>query len=224
MMRLKSFAGLGMSIVAAGLLLTACTTDAKPAKLSAQEAQTIIQESVEQKGNLSAITGQLSEITPDDVWEETGHQLFKDSGSLETYVVADGKAAVLGIGFGGSGVTSVVPYDVNGDGAGDLVYAYSYGSGIHRSVMSWMDLQTMTEHPVLSKAETAGFRTYDLILQKEDNSIIVYQVGNKENREAVTQALMSYPASKDMKTMSLVKDGVLTVEQDGLYYEATGAD
>ncbi|MBY0010753.1 hypothetical protein [Paenibacillus typhae] len=222
MMRLHSVAGLAVGILAAGLLLTACTTDAKPAKLSAQEAQIIIQEKLDQRSSSPA--GQLAEITPAEVWEETGHQLFKDSSSLETYVVADGKAAVLGIGFGGSGVTSVVPYDVNGDGAGDLVYAYSYGSGIHRSVMSWMDLQTMTEHPVLSKAETAGFRTYDLILQKEDDSIMVYQVGNKQNREAVTQALMSYPASKDIESMSLVKDGVLVKEQDGLYYEATGAD
>lgn len=222
MMRLHSVAGLAVGILAAGLLLTACTTDAKPAKLSAQKAQIIIQDKLDQSS--SSLAGQLADITPDDVWEETGHQLFKDSSSLETYVVADGKAAVLGTGFGGSGVTSVVPYDVNGDGAGDLVYAYSYGSGIHRSVMSWMDLQTMTEHPVLSKAETAGFRTYDLILQKEDDSIIVYQVGNKQNREAVTQALMSYPASKDIESMSLVKDGVLVKEQDGLYYEATGAD
>lgn len=222
MMRLKSVAGLGISIVAAGLLLTACTTDAKPAKLSAQEAQIIIKEKLAQRS--SSLAGQLAEITPDDVWEETGHQLFKDSGSLETYVVADGNAAVLGIGFGGSGVTSVVPYDVNGDGAGDLVYAYSYGSGIHRSVMSWMDLQTMTEHPVLSKAEGEGFRMYDLILQSEDDSILVYQISNKQNREAVTRALMSYPASKDIESMSLIKDGVLVKEQDGLYYEATGAD
>ncbi|MDF9841523.1 MULTISPECIES: hypothetical protein [unclassified Paenibacillus] len=222
MMRLKSVAGLAVGILAAGLLLTACTTDAKPAKLSAQEAQIMILEKLGQRS--SSLAGQLAEITPAEVWEETGHQLFKDSSSLETYVVADGQAAVLGIGFGGCGVTSVVPYDVNGDGAGDLVYAYSYGSGIHRSVMSWMDLQTMTEQPVLSKAETAGFRTYDLILQKEDDSIIVYQVGNKQNREAVTQALMSYPASKDIESMRLIKDGVLVKEQDGLFYEATGAD
>ncbi|CAM4299605.1 hypothetical protein [Paenibacillus typhae] len=222
MMRLKSAAGLGVCMMTAGLLLTGCATDAKPAKLSKEDARTIVEDKLDQSS--SSLAGQLADITPDDVWEETGHQLFKDSSSLETYVVADGKAAVLGTGFGGSGVTSVVPYDVNGDGAGDLVYAYSYGSGIHRSVMSWMDLQTMTEHPVLSKAETAGFRTYDLILQKEDDSIIVYQVGNKQNREAVTQALMSYPASKDIESMSLVKDGVLVKEQDGLYYEATGAD
>lgn len=223
-MRIKYFTGLSTCVAAAGLLLTACTTDAKPAKLSVQEAETIIQESVEQKGNSSAITGKLSEMTPEDVWEETGHQLFKDSGSLETYVVADGKAAVLGTGFGGSGVTSVVPYDVNGDGARDLVYAYSYGSGVHRSVMSWMDLQTLTEHPVTSKADGEEFRMYDLILQNEDDSILVYQISTKQNREAVTKALMSYPASKDIKSMSLIKDGVLVKAQDELYYEATGGD
>ncbi|MNF07268.1 hypothetical protein D3C80_2074120 [compost metagenome] len=65
---------------------------------------------------------------------------------------------------------------------------------------------------------------YDLILQSEDDSILVYQVSTNQNREAATKALMSYPASKDIASMSLIKDGVLVKEQDGLYYEATGGD
>jgi hypothetical protein len=77
----------------------------------------------------------VAEITPTDVWEKTKCQLFKvvDGSSWETYIVKDQKAIHVGNGGGGFGVTSVMPYDINSDGNVDLVYAYSYGSGIHRS-------------------------------------------------------------------------------------------
>ncbi len=223
-MKTKAFAGLGVCMIAAGLLLTACNTEAKPAKLSVQDAEAVIRESLGEKAGTVALSVELTEITPEDVWEETGYQLFKDGSSLDTYVVADGKAAVLGTGFGGYGVTSVVPYDVSGDGTKDLVYAYSYGSGIHRSVISWMDLESMAEYPVQSAGEDGGFRTYDLILQQEEDSIGVYQIGNGQDRETTTKALLSYPAQKDVQSMKLTQDGTLVRKNDGLYYEATGGD
>lgn len=211
-------------MIAAGLLLTACNTEPKPDKLSLQDAEAVIRETLGQQSSTAVLTGELTEITPEDVWTETGYQLFKDGSSLDTYVVADGKAAVLGTGFGGYGVTSVVPFDVSGDGTKDLVYAYSYGSGIHRSVMSWMDLKSMAEYPVQSTLEDGGFRTYDLILQQEEDSIGVYQISGEQNRETTTKALLSYPAQKDVQSMKLTKDGALVRENDGLYYEATGGD
>ncbi|MNI67276.1 hypothetical protein D3C73_1228990 [compost metagenome] len=133
---------------------------------------------------------------------------------------------MLGIGFGGYGVTSVVPYDVNLDGNIDLVYAYSFGSGIHRSVLAWMDLQTMTEHPVLSgivMEGSGGFRTYDLTLEQTGNDIEVYRIAEKEGKEDVYQALMRYPTGKDLKEMTLDTEGSLYRQNNELYYEPADA-
>lgn len=223
------FAGLGVCVLAISLLFSACDSDSKTKKLSIKEANEIIQETLDQQ--VIRLTSDLTEITPPEVWAETKHQIFKDSSSLETFVVTEGKAALAGIGFGGAGVTSIVPYDVNKDGTTDLVYAYSFGSGVHRSVISWMDLQTMTEHSPQGKAEPSvqnnseqTFRTYDLILDKEKNKIVVYQIINKQHKEDLYQALSKYPSDKDIESMDLKQEGLLYAEKDELFYEAVDAD
>jgi hypothetical protein len=219
----RKFAEFGVCLLSVILLFTAC--DSKSEKLSVKEAETIIQELLGQQK--VSLVSELNEITPPEVWSETKHQIFKDSSSLETFVVAEGKAAVAGNGFGGAGVTSMVPYDVNNDGTTDLVYAYSFGSGIHRSVISWMDLNTMTEYSPQGKIEQpvrdsiqASFRTYDLILDKGKNKIVVYQIVNKQNKEDVYKALQKYPSKKDIQSMDLKQEGLLYVENDVLFYEA----
>ncbi|MNC55356.1 hypothetical protein D3C75_1048820 [compost metagenome] len=119
-------------------------------------------------------------------------------------------------------MTSVVTYDVNLDGKLDLVYAYSFGSGIHRSVLAWMDLQTMTEHPVISstaKEGTGGFRTYDLTLEKEGNELVVQRIADDVGKESVYQALMKYPTGKEVEAMTLDPEGRLYQQNKELYYE-----
>ncbi|WP_310829171.1 hypothetical protein [Paenibacillus pedocola] len=212
----RKFAGFGACLLSVILLFTAC--DSKSEKLSVKEAETIIQELLGQQE--ASLVSELNEITPPEVWSETKHQIFKDSSSLETFVVAEGKAAVLGNGFGAYGVTSVVPYDINNDGTMDLVYAYSFGSGIHRSLVSCMDLSTMSERGIRSKNEHTGFRTEDLILKREGRKIIAYQIDNKQNKQDVNEALLKYPSKKDIQSMKLKQDSVLFLENNQLFYEA----
>ncbi|QSF43028.1 hypothetical protein [Paenibacillus tianjinensis] len=94
----RKFAGFGACLLSVILLFTAC--DSKSEKLSVKEAETIIQELLGQQKD--SLVSDLKEITPPEVWSETKHQIFKDSSSLETFVVTEGKAAVLGNGFGAS--------------------------------------------------------------------------------------------------------------------------
>lgn len=224
------FAGFGVFILSVCLLFTGCDSDSKTKKLSVKEANAIIQQMPDQ--HTVSLASDLMEVTPPEVWSETKHQIFKDSSSLETFVVAEGKAAVAGNGFGGAGVTSMVPYDVNNDGTTDLIYAYSFGSGIHRSVISWMDLKTMTEYSpqgkkeqlVQSNSKQASFRTYDLILKREDNKIIAYQIINKQNKEDVHKALLKYPSKQDIQSMDLKQEGVLYLENNQLFYEAVNKE
>lgn len=53
--------------------------------------------------------------------------------SMPTYVVRGSEYLSLGTSFGGDGVYSVIAADINGDGKKDLVYLYSWGSGLHRT-------------------------------------------------------------------------------------------
>lgn len=53
--------------------------------------------------------------------------------SMPTYVVRGNEYVSLGTSFGGDGVYSVIAADINGDGKKDLVYLYSWGSGLHRT-------------------------------------------------------------------------------------------
>lgn len=223
-MKLKNRYGLSLlvtGLLPVSMLLSGCDSG----KISVNEAKRIIQES--QELPMGSMDSELVEITPPDVWAETKSQLFRISGSssMETYIVADNKAAVLGNGFGGFGVTSAVPFDANGDGTIDLVYAYSFGSGMHRSVISWMDLSDLTEHNVNGRKtaedeeKPGGFRTYDLILTADDEEIVAHRIENKHNREETSKALFAYPTAKDIESMTLIKDSVIVRDNQELYNE-----
>ncbi|MDQ0192837.1 hypothetical protein [Paenibacillus wynnii] len=161
----------------------------------------------------------LIEITSPDIWDQTNLQLFKIVGnsSWETFIVSKQKVVHIGIGFGGYGVTSVVPFDVNKDGTLDVVYAYSFGSGIHRSVISWLDLKDFTEHKVLDRPENAGFRMDDLILKNEGKEIAVYRIAGIDKSEINFDFLRTYPTKRDIEHMTLEKIGVLLRENNQLY-------
>lgn len=204
-----------LSMLALCFLLSAC--DDSP-KISIEEANKRI--IATQEGSRLVNEGMdLLEITPSDIWDSTKHQLFKNVGgsSWETYIVTNQKAIHIGNGFGGFGVTSAVPYDVNKDGTMDIVYAYSFGSGIHRSVISWFDIKNSTEHVVADMPETTEFRMYDLILKNESNEIIVYRINGMDNREINIDCLRTYPTKDEIDDMILDKVGILIWENSQLY-------
>lgn len=151
-----------VSLLGCCLLLTACESARQPAersveaqearKLSGDDARTLILSALsedERKGWMKEIEKEIPfDMTTDDIWEQTHCQLFKlrVGFGLETFLVNNRKAAKIGSGFGGFGVTSAVPFDVDQDGNTDIVYAYSYGSGLDVSAVAWIDLIGFTQH------------------------------------------------------------------------------
>ncbi len=215
----KGLLGL-LAIVLAVVLAAGCnsgsgvTAAGENQRMALGEAEKLIFAADSVPGDL-----ELAEITPEDVWAQCGCQLFKivDGGSSwETFVVKEGKATLIGRGFGGFGVTSVVPYDVNRDGTTDLVYAFSFGSGLHRSVLGWLDMATRTEQPVEESPPSRGFRMDDLILRVEAGQVVVYTITDGEN----WHALRLYPTEEDIGEMKLVKSGVLVYQDEVLYNQA----
>lgn len=72
----------------------------------------------------------------DELWQRMGVQVYKITAGVmqyETFLIKDKQVWILGSGFGGSGVSSLVVTDLDANGWPELVYTYSFGSGIHQS-------------------------------------------------------------------------------------------
>ena len=101
-----------------------------------------------EKENINVSLEELNafrDITPENVFNETGGQIFKNGTTCESYLVYDGKIYTLGIGFGGLGLVDVTTSDFDGNGQKELIYTYSWGSGIHRSCFGCFDLSKKAE-------------------------------------------------------------------------------
>lgn len=207
-------------VLASNVLISACDSNnikAEPSivpeqahRQSVEEAEALISSSDFAR---SKPLDKPIEITPPDVWERMKCQLFKlsVSGSAETFIVKESKAFHIGIGFGGFGVTSVVPYDVDRDGKLDIVYAYSFGSGLNRTLISWMDLTSFTEHGV--EGIPLSEQQEPLILKVKGEEITAYRAESFFGRFA-------YPMDEDIAGMALRKAGSLIWEKDRLSYVA----
>ena len=75
-------------------------------------------------------------VTPVEVAAETDMKIFKFSDSCISLVLLDNKIYNLCESFGGYGFVNAVPCDFDNDGNKDLLVASSWGSGMHRSIIS----------------------------------------------------------------------------------------
>jgi hypothetical protein len=82
------------------------------------------------------VTVPVIEMTTAEIWNRLGVQVFQVSDDIfmvDTFLVRRGRVTQLGIGFGGFGVNSLAVTDLDRDGQAELLYTYSFGSGIHPS-------------------------------------------------------------------------------------------
>lgn len=84
------------------------------------------------------------EITPKAVSDATDWRIFTVE-SQYSYLLADGELYMLCGYWGGWGVTSAVPWDYDKNGIIDLLYTYSWGSGMHRSHVAIFDMGAKQE-------------------------------------------------------------------------------
>jgi hypothetical protein len=117
------------------------------------------------------------DITPENVFKETGCQIFKNGSTCESYLLCEGNLYTLGIGFGGFGIVHIETCDFDDDNKKDLIYTYSWGSGIHRSSFGYFDLSKKSEGEIdIDSAELSGFIQEELVLEKvSDTQFQVYK-------------------------------------------------
>lgn len=75
-------------------------------------------------------------VTPPQVAAETDMKIFKFSDSCASFVLLDNNIYEICTSFGGYGFLNAVPCDFDNDNNIDLLVASSWGSGVHRSIIS----------------------------------------------------------------------------------------
>lgn len=117
--------------------------------------------------------------------------------SMPTYVVRGSECLSLGTSFGGDGVYSVIAADINADGKQELVYACSWGSGMHRTNIGVVEVgKKLIEYRA---PDALLFDDNDIKLLAEKNSVTV-SVKNKPYAEIVFSK-----NSQKAKTLELKK-------------------
>jgi hypothetical protein len=88
--------------------------------------------------------------------------------------------------FGGYGVMDVRVCDLNRDGKYELLFSYSFGSGLHRSEIGYFDLKTLARDGLdyvylnydmmIYKNPDGSFSLYHANVQPLDNSMINFDL------------------------------------------------
>lgn len=121
------------------VMSTSCTKD------SVDEFMSLLGE-IELGGSLSAGMKLDEEhcynVTPFSVAAQTDIQIFKFSDSCVSLALIDGQIYSICDSFGGFGFVDAVPWDYDENGNPDLLVASSWGSGLHRSIISVFNTDT----------------------------------------------------------------------------------
>ena len=102
-------------------------------------------------------------VTPQQVALETNYKIFKFSDSCASFVMIDNDVYTLCEWFGGYGFVNAVPCDFDNDGNKDLLVASSWGSGLHRSIISVFN-STTKESTVIYDTSTTDNPQIDLFV------------------------------------------------------------
>jgi hypothetical protein len=140
----------------------------------------------------------IDDITPKNIKEEIGCQIFKVNYTCETYIVNKSKVYAIGLGFGGYGVVNIESCDFDNDGHKDLIYTFSWGSGLHRSHIGifnfaketeeWLNFQQMNEDIVLQKVSDTNFNVYIAKVSSENLDFIHLEL-SKQEQVAIVKSL-----------------------------------
>ena len=114
-------------------------------------------------------------VTSERIAEETSAQIFKFSDSCATFLYLEDQIYPLGEWFGGYGFVNAVPCDFDQDGNTDILYTYSWGSGLHRSLVAVFNTKTK-ENTVIYDSSATDNPQVDLYVSTQSPSINIPDV------------------------------------------------
>jgi hypothetical protein len=131
----------------------------------------------------------LKDLTTKAVWDRLDAQVFQVAEGVqqfETFVIRDKKVQRIGQRFGGQGVTSLAVADPNGDGRDKLIFAYSWGSGEHRSQIALLDC--LAKESVQIAAPQTYFGKDDLVLKNSEGNKVEIYLGKQKAGRLIVEA------------------------------------
>lgn len=111
-------------------------------------------------------------ITPDFIAKNSDFAIFKYDKSAASFVMYEGEVYMAGDYFGGDGIESMALADLNQDGQYELYYTFSFGSGIHRTMIAYFD-------PSTKKEESFDYASYHygIILTANEDGELCVKIG-----------------------------------------------
>lgn len=168
------------------LLLAACHhvalapgSEPEGVRVTLDEATALVRARIfeDRPGLNESVETRLSEHTTDELWERLGAQLFVVEGGelrCESYLVREHRVHPLCNGYGGHGVQSACVTDLDADGEPELSYTYSWGSGIHRSLVGVCGF----EGDAFWNEEADVAYVGDLFVRKESDTRVLVEIGD----------------------------------------------
>lgn len=121
-------------------------------------------------------------ITPKEITDRVGCKIFKFSDSYATFLLYDNEIYPLGQFFGGLGIVDMKLWEFDNGGHFALIYTYSWGSGMHRSLVGYFDLKTreeivldftyMNEDMLLERTSESSFALYHADIKLGEDSFL----------------------------------------------------
>lgn len=181
--------------------------ESKTAKwLTVREAETLVRHALTSATVHPPEFG-LVEVNAPDVRRLMAGQLFRMTGNWpgysaapESLLIINRKLYPLCIGLGGYGLTSYCVADLNHDGVPELIYTYSWGSGIHRARLAAVS-KSWKYTPV--EFDTS-FANRDWVVRKTDAGAVELHVGRIVRwNPGKPGADLNYPVGKTLGTLRL---------------------
>ncbi len=144
-------------------------------------------------------------VMPEEISENYGFDVFKFDLSAANMLLYEERVYMLGTWFGGLGIHNFAVADLNKDGANEMYFAFSFGSGIHRSQVGYFDSQTYTVS-IFDYQNLEG----DVVLGVQDGVLGVYSARTIESESFVD---LKFEQSERLATLG-VDDGVFILSVD----------
>lgn len=145
-----------------------------------------------------AVKFPVEDVTTDEIWEQLHIQIFRVTEGIyenESFILNGGNLIQMGTAFGGFGVNSLAVSDLNQDNQLELLFTYSFGSGIHRTHIAAYAPNFYKDRIIECDLEYLG----DLQLVKLSNQDIEVQIIDMSLEEGITKPVYN------LGTLSLIK-------------------
>ena len=131
-----------------------------------------------------AVEFPLTELTTNEIWQRLSAQVFQVNDGIyqfSTYLIKNERIVPLGTGIGGMGLTSMCVTDLDRNGNPELVYTYSWGSGIHRSQVAIYSTELPTSYTLDANI---SYRDDDWKIEKQDDQTVFLKINIDQQGES----------------------------------------